>query len=338
MEVSVVIPTCNRRERLLSLLRDLGRSTHPIVELVIVDSSDQTLDPADYADFTNNFPIQYIASNRKSVCVQRNLGIHRARGPWILLCDDDMEVPANYLEKLAQHVHTHPEAGAVSGLWLEKSGKGWQSGYPVTTSLELVWRYVFQLSIWGEIRVSGPLIDLIAKRYRRLGNHISRAGWPVIVDLSGQYFRTPIYSLGASLVRKEWLLESPYDERLDPHGYGDNYGVAVGFPAEAIHVVTGVAVRHHRSQANRLAESEAYARRLLALHYFVASRKGQALAHVQAPFFIWSLVGQVVFHTSTGNLPFAWAAWNTLLTIVSRRNPHLSHTTAAGIERLGKRA
>lgn len=327
VDLSVVIPTCNRPRQVLSLLGDLARSTYPIRELLIIDSSDEPLSASEYAGF-KELDVQYIVSERKSVCVQRNIGIRRARSSWIFLCDDDMQLPPEYLAKLVQHLRLHPEAGAVSGLWLEKSATGWQSSFPVTSARALLWRYLFHLGIWGEIQVSGPLIHFIADHYRRKGNHISRAGWPVIVDFSGKYFRTPIYSLGASLVRRDWLLDSPYDERLDPHGHGDNYGVAVGFP-EAIHVVTDVAVRHHKSEANRLADFEAYARRLLALHYLVASRKGGALAQAREPFFIWSLIGQLVFHASVGNRRFAKAVLDTLLAIARGKNPNFSGAVQA---------
>jgi glycosyltransferase involved in cell wall biosynthesis len=321
MELSVVVPTCNRPERLLSLLGDLNRSSHPILEVLIVDSSDRALSATEYAHFTN-LPIHYIRSDTKSVCIQRNMGIRRARGGWIFLCDDDIEVPADYLGKLSEHVRAHPEAGAVSGLWLEKTDTGWQSSFPVTSSRGLLWRYAFQLGVWGELAVNGPLIDRIVHRYHRRGNHISGAGWPVLVDFSGQYFKTPLYTLGAAVVKKGWLLDSPYDERLDSHGMGDHYGVAIGFPAEGIHVVTDAAVRHHKERANRLAESEAYSRRLLALHYFIKSRK--ELAHLREPMFLWSLFGQVVFHSATGNGRFARAAVSTLLTVSRGKNPLLA--------------
>lgn len=323
MEVSVVIPTCNRRERLLSLLGDLSRSTHPVREVWIVDSSDERLRSGDYANFAFA-PVHYVASELRSVCVQRNVGIRRADTAWVFLCDDDVEVPSDYLSTLAEHVDAHPEAGAVTGLWLEKDASEWKSEFPVTSSSALLWRYLFQLGIWGQIRARGPLIDVIANRYRRRGNHISRAGFPVLVDFSEPYFRTPIYSLGASVVRKDWLLSSPYDERLDPHGMGDNYGVALGFPKEGIHVVTAASVRHHKEPTNRLLDREAYARRLMALHYFIRSHDGLGRMNVHERVFLWSLLGQVIFHTGIGNRDFAVAAASTLSAIVRGRNPLLA--------------
>ncbi len=321
MELSVVIPTCNRPQRLLSLLGDLSRSSHPILEVLIVDSSDREFSSAGHAHL-KNLAIHYIRSDTKSVCVQRNIGIRRARSRWVFLCDDDIELPADFLGRLSEHVRAHPEAGAVSGLWLEKTDAGWRSSFPVTTSRALLWRYAFQLGVWGELSVQGPLIGRIAHRYHRRGNHISGAGWPVLVDFSGPYFRTPIYTLGASVVKRDWLLDSPYDERLDSHGMGDHYGVAIGFPPEGIHVVTDAPVRHQKEQANRLADSEAYGRRLLALHYFIKSRK--ELAHLREPMFLWSLFGQVVFHSATRNVDFARAAVSTLLTVSRGRNPLLA--------------
>jgi glycosyltransferase involved in cell wall biosynthesis len=323
MDVSVVIPTCNRRARLLSLLGDLGRSTHPIREIVIVDSSDEKLRPADVASLASA-PATCIESERRSVCVQRNLGIRRARGAWVFLCDDDIEVPPDYLARLAEHVDAHPEAGAVSGLCLEKDGSEWKSEFPVTSTRGLLWRYLFQLGIWGGIEAHGPLMSAIGHSYHRRGNHISRAGFPVLVDFSGAFFRTPIYALGASVVRREWLIGSPYDERLDARGMGDNYGVAIGFPQEGIHVVTGASVRHHKEPTGRLGDAEAYARRLMALHYFIRSRRELTAMNVQERFFLWSLLGQLVFHAGTGNPRFAKAAASTLLAVIRGQNPLLA--------------
>ncbi len=324
--MSVVVPTCNRRDRLLALLGDLNRSRHPILEVLIVDSSDQKLRVEDYSGF-DRLSVRYIESKRKSVCVQRNMGIRGARGAWVFLCDDDVEIPADYLEKLAAHACSHAEAGAVSGLWLEKEAAGWRSSFPVASARSLLWRHLFQLGIWGEIQARGPLSDWIGDSYRRRGNHISRAGWPVIVDFSGSYFRTPIYTLGASVVKREWLLGSPYDEGLDAHGIGDNYGVAIGFPREGIHVVTDAFVRHHKEQVDRLDDSEAYARRLMALHYFIKSRK--ELVHVRESFFLWSLFGQIAFHSAMGNRRFARAGLSTLWTVVRGKNSLLARDERA---------
>jgi len=82
-----------------------------------------------------------------------------------------------------------------------------------------------------------------------------------------------VYSLGASLVKKEWLLQSPFDEVLDRYGIGENYGVIAGFPTSSIHVLNNTFVCHHQEPANRLQKPLQYYRRVLALDYFIHSKK-----------------------------------------------------------------
>jgi glycosyltransferase involved in cell wall biosynthesis len=320
IDISVVIPTCNRRDRLLSLLGDLGRSTHPPVEVLVVDSSDVPLPAAELAAF-GNLPLRYLESP-KSVCAQRNRGIRQASGPWTFLCDDDVEVPPDYLAKLAAHVAAHPEAGAVSGLFLELVAGQWVGQFPVTSCAGLLWRRLFQLGIWGEIQCGGPLGGWLSGHYRSRGNHISSAGWPVLTDFSAPFFKTPIYTLGAALVRRDWLLRSPFDERLDRHGYGDNYGAAIGFPAEGIHVLTSAFVRHHKEQAERPPSPVAYSKRILALDLFISSRGAEIGA--RRGWLLWSLLGNALFHAGTGNVEMCRASLQTLSLIAAGRNPYLA--------------
>ena len=70
---------------------------------------------------------------------------------------------------------------------------------------------------------------------------------------------------------------------------GDNYGVAMNFPArQQIHILGTVVAYHHRVPENRLDRTLASYRRTLALHYFlVKNKKG----FVTRSFFVWSVLG-----------------------------------------------
>ncbi|MBL7742133.1 MAG: glycosyltransferase [Chitinophagaceae bacterium] len=320
MQISVVIPTCDRRARLLSLLRDLDRSAYPLNEVIIVDAGDDKLSPAEYSRFSN-LDIQYVSSER-SVCIQRNTGIRMARSPWIFLCDDDIEIAGDYLQGLVNHIHSFPETGAVSGLWLEKVNGEWKASHPVVSTGALVWKYIFGLGIWGEIDCAGNsiIIKKIRAYYKRKGNHISKAGWPVNTNFAGDYIVCPVYSLGASLVKKEWLIRSPYDEVLDRQGIGDNYGVIMGFPVPAIQVVNKVVVYHHHEQTNRLKESLQYYRRVLALAYFIRIR--QALPHVKKHRLIWSLAGNFFRFLLAGDFIMIKATLRSIWQITFDTNPY----------------
>ena len=319
MHISVVVPTCNRRDRLLLLLKNLNDSIYPCLEVVVVDSGEETLVPAHYSGFTN-LSVRYLMSE-KSVCIQRNIGIKQAKGDWVFLCDDDIEVPVDYLNKISAHIKMHPEAGAVSGVVFQKENGEWKSSYPVQSALQLCWKFIFQQSIWGEIhcKQSNFFVRRIKTFYQRKGNHISKAGWPVITDFSGEYFECPVYGLGASVVKREWLLQSLYAEVLDRHGIGDNYGVAINFPGN-IHVLSGAWVYHHQETVNRLQRPLQYFRRALALHYFV--KTNQKLRFVKKTWLLWSLTGNLLEFIFVRDRMMIRPAFKAILAIAFGRNPY----------------
>jgi glycosyltransferase involved in cell wall biosynthesis len=319
--ISVVVPTCNRKSSLLRLLLSLTRSQYPIQELIIVDSGDERFQKEDLETFLC-LNIQYLQCER-SVCIQRNKAIQKASASWIFLCDDDLEVPPEYLKEITDHIKLHPNVGAVSGLVLQNEGEKWDEQYPIVSAARLIWNFIFQLSIWGEVKCKdgNPIISKIKLFYKRKGNHISKAGWPVLTDFSGDYFKTPIYGLGASVVKREWLLKSPYDEVLDAHGIGDNYGVAVGFPSEGIHVLKTAFVYHHRETVNRPLDSARYLKRILALDYFVRTRT--ELKYVHTTWFVWSLVGNLIQNIMLGKKENVKAIAKSIIAVVLNRNPYL---------------
>ena len=318
--ISIVIPTCDRKESLLRLLNSLTKSIYPIHEVLIIDSGRNNHLHDDLKIF-DKLRIRYLRSER-SVCIQRNLGIRHATAPWIFLCDDDLEVPPEYLSQLASHIISNVNVGAVSGRVLQWENDRWDEQYPITSSSRLLWNFIFQLTMWGEIKCNSrnPIITIVKRYYIRKGNHISRAGWPVVTDFSGEYFKTPIYGLGASLVKREWLLSSPYDEVLDANGIGDNYGVAVGFPVEGIHVLKNAFVYHHRESINRPMDSNRHLRRVLALHYFIKSRP--SLNHIWTSWFLWSLIGNLIPNILSRKNQIVHAILKSAFIIILGKNPY----------------
>jgi len=321
MLISVVIPTCDRKSRLLSLLDSLHLSSVPLLEIIIVDSGSDRLEPADYAPY-ENLNILYVDSE-KSVCIQRNKGIRMARAPWVFLCDDDVRVPSDYLEKLIGHITALPATGAISGLFLQLENEVWTAQYPLRSAKQLIWTFIFQGSVWGEIELAGNhgwVVKKIKEYYLRKGNHISGAGWPVITQFSGEYFETPLYSLGAALVRKDWLLAAPFDEVLDPHGLGDNYGVAASIPGDSLTVLNSAFVFHHKEPVNRLKRPVQYFRRVLALDYFISTK--EKLHYAKKYRLLWSLVGNILNAVRTKDRMMLRPGMKAIWMIATRQNPY----------------
>lgn len=93
--VSVVVPTKDAIRTIERCLRSIREQTWPSVQLVVVDnwSTDGTWEVAqEWADLAMQ------AGPERSA--QRNLGIERAHGEWILWIDADMELPATILERV----------------------------------------------------------------------------------------------------------------------------------------------------------------------------------------------------------------------------------------------
>lgn len=291
MKISTVIPTRGRPHHLRKLLISLQNQILQPSEIIIVDASENE---SFHTSEFENLPISFIRST-PSVCLQRNVGIRRAENDWIFLCDDDIELPQDYLLRITDHIKSFPATGAVSGLVMQKHNNEWVGQYPVVSKLDLAFRFIFGLSIWGEIKIhsQNPIINCIKNYLERKGNHLSKSGWPIITNFSNPYFKTPVYGMGASVIKKEWLLQSPYDESLDSHGLGDHYGVALGFPDEGIHVINKLKAYHNTASENRLEAAEQYYRRVLALIHF--SRQRHTSGKIRRGWLLWSLTGRTIY-------------------------------------------
>jgi len=102
--VSVVVPVKDSIRTIEACLRSIRAQTWPSVELVVIDnfSTDGTWEIVQkYAHHAEQ------AGPERSA--QRNLGIERAQGPWILWIDADMELPPTIIERA---MHTLEEEGA----------------------------------------------------------------------------------------------------------------------------------------------------------------------------------------------------------------------------------
>lgn len=325
MKVSVIIPTRNRPEAIQKALLSLQRQTLQPDEIIVVDSSDDKGYAQKIKSQYSSLPVKWMDAPA-SVCVQRNIGIRAASGDWILLCDDDIIFADDYLQKLVGYAKANPQCGALAGRLLQEERNQWTSEYPVKNFLDLLWRFIFQLSIWGDLSsvktslLNKPLLLLINKFYQKRDNGFTLSGWPLITSWS-EVFQTSIYSLGANLIRREWLLQSPYDEVLDKSGIGDNYGVALGFPQHrAIHVLSSTVAHHARATQNRLVKPIAYYRRIMALHYFI-KRSGNFPKSTPF-FFIWSLMGNAIMYSFKRDREMYKATKKAMILISKNKNPY----------------
>jgi hypothetical protein len=81
------------------------------------------------ADEFQTLPLTLLSSAPR--CVSReNKGIEAAKSDWIFLCDDDIELPRDHFQHLADHVAKHPGCGAVAGKLRQLESGVWVDQYP----------------------------------------------------------------------------------------------------------------------------------------------------------------------------------------------------------------
>jgi glucosyl-dolichyl phosphate glucuronosyltransferase len=136
---SVVIPTYNRAESLLSTLRSLSRvSLLEETQVIVVDnnSNDDTRDVVEKASSWYPHGLNYVFESEQGRSAALNSGIRACTGEIILITDDDVEVDAKWIEA-ARRAFAVPACDYVGGkvlpIWQEerprwlpnRGGKHW---------------------------------------------------------------------------------------------------------------------------------------------------------------------------------------------------------------------
>ncbi|WP_089721211.1 glycosyltransferase family 2 protein [Candidatus Entotheonella palauensis] len=336
MDVSAVIPTRNRPGCLDDLLTSLAHQTYPLSEVIIVDSSDEPLSEEALHKRHPSLPIIYLTSEA-SVCLQRNIGLRRVTTPLVFVCDDDMVAPSDYVAKLHAYMVDHPDVAAVSGLVAEPGqSQEYISQYPVRSVGQLLFRFVFQLSVWGELNFVQPSwlgrlpFALLKRYYIWRDNGLSDAGWPEITCFEPPAFRVRVWGLGASLLRRDCLGDQPYDEVLDPHGIGDNFDLCLRLPGKRpVAVLTEAWIEHKKSDINCLPQHIAHFRRTLSLHYFLSRYPSFSRRH--RLIFLWSLLGKYLESHYHGDRERANSILKMFRLIVTGNNPYLQAHRAGNV-------
>jgi glycosyltransferase involved in cell wall biosynthesis len=112
LRLSVVVPTRDRKEKLLTCLEALGRQSilSQEFEVVVVDdgSSDGTKEGIESRTFP--FALQYLRQDRAGPGAARNLGLEHAVGELVLFIGDDIVADERLLEEhlLAHAISTDP--------------------------------------------------------------------------------------------------------------------------------------------------------------------------------------------------------------------------------------
>ncbi|CAM4047701.1 MULTISPECIES: glycosyltransferase family 2 protein [Flavobacterium] len=289
-QITIVIPTRNRINSLNRLLNSISKQTYLPKEIIIVDSSDEKLNSNQL--FFTQLDIKIIHSS-PSVCLQRNIGIEQCKTEFIFLCDDDIEISENYIENLITYLDENPSVNMTSGLIYEKRNDEWKYSEKRIPFLKLIFNYIFGLSVWVDLKKEdyskNKIIQKFIAFYLKKGNRIAKSGWPIVIDYKTPVFKTPIYGLGASVIRNTKI---KFETAFYKNGIGDNYDFALKNNSE-IYVVKNSLAYHHKDKTNRINNKKAYFYRVSALHFIML--KNKRFNFINLLYLLNSLNGNIIY-------------------------------------------
>ena len=114
-DVSVVIPTCNRGDRVVAVVRAIARAPGPAVEIQVVDQSADRTTEAALAPLLGDFRIRYVRTATIGISAGLNVGIGEARSELVAITGDDCLVPEGWLEELVSAFAVDARVGIVLG-------------------------------------------------------------------------------------------------------------------------------------------------------------------------------------------------------------------------------
>jgi glucosyl-dolichyl phosphate glucuronosyltransferase len=126
MDLSIVLPTYNRRESLEKAISALlNQQTTLEYELIVVDNNSTDGTAEKVAGYVQKDPrLRYGLECRQGVAYARNTGISAARADLIAFTDDDVCAAPDWVQRIHQAAEKYPDAdfigGAVLPVWTER--------------------------------------------------------------------------------------------------------------------------------------------------------------------------------------------------------------------------
>ena len=166
--MSVVIPTCSRYDALKNTVGDLLRQTEPPSQIIIVDTT---------AESDRRVPAGIVSSPRTEIVFipslafgkvnrARNEGLQKVTSEYVLLLDDDMEIPADCL---ANFLRAHDEGAEVVHGTLIEAGTELESSHGGDRPLWNVLRHRHAAIRCHTIAVSSGFVSIRTDALRSIG-------------------------------------------------------------------------------------------------------------------------------------------------------------------------
>ncbi|MBT3638297.1 MAG: glycosyltransferase [Opitutae bacterium] len=138
---SVVIPTYERPDdlrRCLNSLKPENQQDAPVYEIIVTDDSRSDLCRI---LVEKEFPqVSWGKGKQNGPAGNRNAGVARAQGEWIVFIDDDCIAQTGYLSAYSKAIRENPSVGVLEGrIFPDRPRKTWAEGCPANENGGLFW-------------------------------------------------------------------------------------------------------------------------------------------------------------------------------------------------------
>ena len=255
--VSVVVPVLNAENWIVSLLDAVFRQSHPVLEVVLVDSgsTDQTLQLASQYEKVRVVPIHNFSHGRS-----RNLGVTEAKGDVVALLTQDAE-PAGteWLSELVapledEHVAAtfarqipREDAAPMEQFFLqtrfppEASEKEWEDKTEAPSFQDEIFLSNVSSAMRREMLLEFPFDEeLIMSEDQQFARDVITAGYSVVYQPGAVVIHSHTYTL-MDIVRRYFDATYSLIKLFPDHDAGDSANLGIQYlKKEAVHMT-----RHH---------------------------------------------------------------------------------------------
>ncbi|MFQ5865395.1 MAG: glycosyltransferase family 2 protein, partial [bacterium] len=229
--LSVIIPTKNRTKDLVLTLRSVFAQTRQPDEIVIVDQSHSNDTQCTVNDLIDELQIQtniiYILDSRIGGLSQaKNKGFEHCQGSYILILDDDLTMPPNYIETCLSKIQNTTWLDGIAGYRVVPGERG--------VNFKLIVLALFYL---GPFRYYFQTMRIMLK--------------PPKSKTNNPLHKLNVIGGGWYLIKREVLEDFKFDENLTGPSIGEDQDFFIRASSKFnFALTTDTHVIHRKTQAN----------------------------------------------------------------------------------------
>src|SRR3989338_8907553 len=117
MSFSIVVPTYNRKDKVMECIESLERLDYPKRKFEVIIMDDGSADGTFHLlrKRKSKIVLRVFHSQHRGPAAARNIGIRKSRFEIVAFTDDDCTVPKNWLKRLAEVYRKHGEIAGAGG-------------------------------------------------------------------------------------------------------------------------------------------------------------------------------------------------------------------------------